>query len=153
MTWNQEIRKQRYQKPQTGRKNIKIMKNYIPVKYGNPPFSENYNPDWPETKKFGISIIENLILVDKILKIIFPINSLIRGIRKIIIRFDLKPRISESASSKTSFWLIKYKKIMKNYFPCKFGNPRNPVNYNPYWPETNKFGISVIENSYWSIKY
>ena len=45
------------------------MKYYFPGKFDNPRYSENYNMDWPETKKFGIRVIENLIPVIKILKI------------------------------------------------------------------------------------
>ena len=31
-------------------------------------YSEHYNPDWPETKKFEISFVDNQILADQIFK-------------------------------------------------------------------------------------
>ena len=51
------------------------MKYYFPGKFDNPRYSENYNMDWPETKKFGISVIENHILdlkIKEIMKYYFP---------------------------------------------------------------------------------
>ena len=48
---------------------LKIVKKYFPNKFGIPRYSKNYNPDLPEIKKFGISVINNRLLVNKILKI------------------------------------------------------------------------------------
>ena len=45
------------------------MKYYFPGKFGNPLYLENNNPDRPETKIIGISVIVDLKLVDKILEI------------------------------------------------------------------------------------
>ena len=45
---------------------LKVIKKYFPGKYGILRYSENYNPEIPETKKFEIGVIENLILIEKI---------------------------------------------------------------------------------------
>ena len=90
-----------------------------------------YNPDLPETIKFGISVIDYLILVDFILinkKKYFPVQC---GIPRYSLNYnpiDLKPINSESELSITVYWFIKYYSIRKNIFPMKCGITRYSVN-------------------------
>ena len=70
LTWNQEIPTQRHRKQNTGWQNIKNQnKNIFLLNSVFRVFRKNYNLGIPETKNFSISVIENLILVGKILKI------------------------------------------------------------------------------------
>ena len=56
------------------------MKKFFQVKCTIPRYSENFNQDSPETKKFGISVIDYHGLVDYILKNLkkfFPVKCTI----------------------------------------------------------------------------
>ena len=96
------------------------MKYYFPGKFDNPRYSENCYMDWPKTKKFGISVIENLIPVIQILKIIKYYFSGKFGNPRYLENNKpnyLKPRNPELASLKTFYLLLKYWKLWNFIFP------------------------------------
>ena len=63
-------------------------------------------------------------------------------------------RNSEAASSKKYYRLIKYSKIKNIIFLVNSVSAFFLKNYNPGWPETKEFGISVMEKNtiWWKIK-
>ena len=87
--------------------------------------------------------MHNLIdYINQVKKKYFPRNC---GIQKIKVRIDLKPKNSVSASQITLYWLIKNKKKRINIYPVKCGIPRYSEKSNPDYPETKKFGLSIID--------